>query len=75
MQEDQGSYSCTVTDHAGNVQTKTKFVHIQARDEPRLQVWMEGFQTYDVTIGKDDNQNIQWVVHFNSHPQPSAIEW
>lgn len=72
--DDQGSYDCTVTDHAGNQQTKTEFVQIQDKAESFLRVTYDGYQTLDRTIGSGDTSDIQWVVHIDSHPQPT-VEW
>ena len=70
--EDQGTYTCTVMDHAGNKQSKSQFVRILEGDEPRLIVYYDGFQTIDKSL--DDDKEVQWVVQIESHPQPT-VEW
>ena len=72
--DDQGPYTCTVTDHAHNKQDKTVFVPILEADQPRLLVYYEGFQTIDRTIGVDEQKEVQWVVQIDSHPQP-MVQW
>ena len=73
--EDQGTYTCSVTDHAGNSQSKSQFVRIMEGDEPRLLVYYDGFQTIDKSLDDvNDNKVVQWVVQIVSHPQPT-VEW
>ena len=71
--DDQGSYTCTVTDHSNNKQKKHQFVQILEADQPRLIIYYDGFQTIDCTIG-ECKKDIQWVVNIESHPQPT-VEW
>ena len=73
--EDQGSYSCTVTDHSGNKQTRKEFVRVQKEDEPSLDIYSNAFQTIDKTISEEsENEKVKWVVHIESHPQ-ATVAW
>ena len=73
--DDQGSYTCTVTDHSGNKQIRKTFVRIQEEDEPSLDIFYEGFQTIDKTISDGTaDEKVQWVVTIESHPQ-ATVAW
>ena len=67
--EDQGSYTCTVTDHSGNREANKVFVRVPYYDEPSLDITFDAYQTLDKTIGVDANQPVQWVVNIHSHPK------
>ncbi|XP_065345799.1 vascular endothelial growth factor receptor 1-like isoform X2 [Cloeon dipterum] len=69
---DAGLYYCKITDHNGHFNLDSYNVTVHARDVTYLEV--EGTRADRETVAFVEDNYVQWLVKFRSHP-PATVMW